>query len=1067
MRSKRRGRTKLRILDGMIDRILDFSLRQPAVVLLGAVALLGAGLWSATHLPIDAVPDITGVQVQVNTEVPALAAEESEKLVTQPLERELAGLPGVEEMRSITKFGLSQVTLQFNDATDIYRARQLVAERLQGVVEQLPPGTLPKLAPISTGLGEIFYYNVQYRADTTNKPATELEQLIQLSEIQEYTIRPLLRTVPGIAEINESGGYEKQFVIQPKPDVLAEVDMTFSELADLVAQNVANAGGGIVNRGGQQLTIRAVSRVTSVEDIGNLPLKFGAGVKPLLVKDVAEVKTGTKFRTGASTLNGHETVIGTTMMLAGQNSREVAGRVKARLAEIQTKLPDGVEIQIQYDRSQLIDRTIRTVKNNLFEGAVLVVAVLLLSLGNWRASLIVATAIPLSFFFALTGMARFGISGNLMSLGAIDFGLIIDGAVVIVENIVRQLGVRQHQLGRVLTAEERVKTVLAASKQVGSPMFFGVVIITVVYIPILALTGIEGKMFHPMALTVMLALGGALALALTLMPVLCSFALRGKIEEGDNFIIRLVKRAYVPTLDIALRLRWLVVAASVISFAGSLWLFTRLGAEFVPKLDEGSITSMLYKPVGMSMEESLRTDIEVEKRLLAEFPEVTRIFSRIGTSDIATDPMPPNESDVYIFYKPAAEWSQAMGRPRSKAELNEQIGTTLKKINPDYNILTAQPIEMRFNEMLEGTKAELSVKIFGSDYDVLEKLAEQIKEVLEKTPGAAQVEYETEGRTPQLQINAKREVLQRYGLQAGEVNKAVNAALAGQVVGTIVTGSKRHDVVVRMPEELRADDEEIKKLPVRVGATGLVPLGKLVEFETLKAVEPIQHDDGLRRAALMVNLKTRDIEGFVGEAERRIKERVKLPEGYIVQFGGQFENLQQARARLAIVVPTALALIFVLIFLAFGSLRQAALVYSGIPLAVTGGVVALWVRGMPFSITAAVGFIALSGVAVLNGLVMIAYFNQLREEGKSVRDSVIEGSLTRLRPVLMTAFVASLGFVPMAIASGVGAEVQRPLATVVIGGVLSSTFLTLVLLPVLYEWVERKASNSLSHAGES
>ena len=1040
----------------MINRVLEFSLRQRAVVLLGAVALLGAGLWSAMHLPIDAVPDITGVQVQVNTEVPALAAEESEKLVTQPLERELAGLPGVEEMRSITKFGLSQVTLQFRDGTDIYRARQLVAERLQVVLEQLPAGALPKLAPISTGLGEILYYNVQYRADATNKPTTELEQLIALSEIQEYTIKPLLRTVPGIAEINESGGYEKQYVIQPEPEALAEVGMTFSELADHVAQNVANAGGGIISRGGQQLTVRAVSRVASVEDIANLPLKFGAGVKPLLVKDVADVRVGTKFRTGAATLNGHETVIGTTMMLAGQNSREVAERVKSRIAEIQTKLPDGVEVQIQYDRSQLIDRTIRTVKTNLFEGAVLVVGVLLASLGNWRAALIVATAIPLSFLFALTGMAHFGISGNLMSLGAIDFGLIIDGAVVIVENIVRQLGSRQHKLGRALTGEERMNTVLAASQQVGSPMFFGVVIITVVYIPILALTGIEGKMFHPMALTVMLALGGALVLALALMPALCSLVLTGKIHEGDNRVIALMKKLYLPTLDMALRQPWLVVVASVLLFAGSLRLFTRLGAEFVPKLDEGSITSMLYKPVGMSMEESLRTDIEVENRLLKEFPEITRIFSRIGTSDIATDPMPPNESDIYIFYKPIAEWPRTTGHPRTKAELNEQIGAMLKQINPEYDILTAQPIEMRFNEMLEGTKAELSVKIFGNDYDVLDKLAEQIKGVLEKTPGAAQVEFETEGRTPQLQINTRRDVLQRYGLQASEVNKAVNAALAGQVVGTMVSGSKRNDIVVRMPEELRADDEEIKKLPVRVGDTGLVPLGKLVEFETLKTVEPIQHDDGLRRAALMVNLKTRDIEGYVGEAERRIHEQVKLPENYIVQFGGQFENLQQARARLAIVVPTALVLIFVLIFLAFGSLRQAALVYSGIPLAVTGGVFALWLRGMPFSITAAVGFIALSGVAVLNGLVMIAYFNQLREQGKSVRDSVMEGSLTRLRPVLVTALVASLGFVPMAIATGAGAEVQRPLATVVIGGVLSSTFLTLVLLPVLYQWVEDK-----------
>jgi cobalt-zinc-cadmium resistance protein CzcA len=862
--------------------------------------------------------------------------------------------------------------------------------------------------------------------------------------------------VPGIAEINESGGYEKQYVIQPDPEALESVGMTFSELADLVGQNVQNAGGGIISRGPEQLTIRAVSRVRNIQEIGNLPLKFGAGVKPVLVKDVAEVKTGTKFRTGAATLNGHETVIGTTMMLAGQNSREVAERVKARMKEIQSKLPSGVEIQIQYDRSQLIDRTIRTVKTNLFEGAILVVVVLLIFLGNWRAALIVAAAIPLSFLFALTGMDRFGISGNLMSLGAIDFGLIIDGAVVIVENIVRQLGQRQHELGRALTPEERRQTVLAASKQVGNPMFFGVVIITVVYVPILALTGIEGKMFHPMALTVMLALGGALLLALTLMPALCAFLLRGKIHEGDNRIITLVKRAYRRTLNVALRRHWVVVGIAVLIFSGSLWLFTRLGAEFVPKLDEGSITSMLYKPVGMSMEESLRTDIEVENRLLKEFPELTRIFSRIGTSEIASDPMPPNESDVYIFYKPLAEWPRTAGRPRNKAELREHIEAALKKINPDYNILFAQPIEMRFNEMLEGTKAELSVKIFGDDYDVLEKLAEQIKGVLEKTPGAAQVEYETEGRTPQLQINIKRDVLQRYGLQAAEVNKAVNAALAGQEVGTIVQGEKWIALVVRMPEKLRADDEQIKKLPVRVGATGLVPLGRLVEFEKLKTIEPILRDDGHRRAALMVNLGTRNIEGFVQAAQRRIQDQIKLPENYIVEFGGQFENLQQARARLAIVVPSALLLIFVLVFLALGSVRQAVLVYTGIPLAVTGGVLALWVRGMPFSITAAVGFIALSGVAVLNGLMVVSYFNQLRGEGKSVRDSVFEGALTRLRPVLVTALVASLGFVPMALATGAGAEVQRPLATVVIGGVLSSTFLTLVLLPVLYEWMERE-----------
>jgi cobalt-zinc-cadmium resistance protein CzcA len=1032
----------------MIDKILEFSLRQRPFILLGAIALFAAGIWSAMRLPIDAVPDITGVQVQINTEVAALAAEESERLVTRPIEIAMAGLPGVEEMRSLTKFGLSQLTLQFGDGTDIYRARQLVAERLQSALDKLPRGISPKLAPISTGLGEIFYYTVNYKPDA-QRPATEMEQLHQLSEIQEYTIKPLLRTVPGIADINESGGYERQFVVQPRPAALEAAGMTFSELADVIAANVENAGGGIINRGGEQLTIRAVSRANTLEQLGNLPVKFGAAVEPLMVKDLAEVTYGVKFRTGAATLDGEEAVIGTTMMLAGQNSREIAERVKERIAEIQTKLPDNIEIRAQYDRSILINKTIATVQKNLFEGAILVVAVLFLLLGNWRAALIVTLAIPLSFLFAITGMLKGQVSGNLMSLGAVDFGLIIDGAVVIVENIVRQLGARQHSLGRTLTPEERNETVLAASKQVGSPMFFGVLIITIVYIPILALTGIEGKMFHPMAITVMLALSGALLIALTLMPVLCSFLLRGRIRESENIIIRASKAVYRPMLLGALKLRYPVVLAAIVLFAGSIWLFRTLGAEFTPKLDEGSITAMLYKPVGMSMDESLKSDIEVTNKLRAAFPELTRIFTRIGTSDIATDPMPPNESDVYIFYKPMDEWPKTNGRPRDKAELREQIEVELKKIDPSYNLLFAQPIEMRFNEMLEGTKAELSVKIFGNDYDVLEKLAEQIKGILEKTPGAAQVEFETEGRTPQLVINAKREMLQRYNLNAAEVNKAVNAALAGQVVGTAVDGDKRHEIVVRMPEQLRADDEQIKALPLRVGETGLVHLGRVVDFETVKVVEPILRDDGHRRAALMVNLGGRDIESFVRDAEQRIRDQVKMPEGYIFEFGGQFKNLQEARARLMIVVPTALILIFVLIFLAFGSLREAFLVYSGIPLAVTGGVLALWLRDMPFSITAAVGFIALSGVAVLNGLVMISYFNQLREEGRSVRDAAIEGALTRFRPVLMTALVASFGFIPMAIATGTGAEVQRPLATVVIGGVLSSTFLTLIVLPVL------------------
>src|SRR6266576_2772037 len=1020
----------------MIDKILEISLRQRAFVLLAAFALLGVGLWSGSRLPIDAVPDITGVQVQINTEVPALAAEESEKLVTRPIEIEMAGLPGIEEMRSLTKFGLSQVTLQFSDNTDVYRARQLVTERLQAAVEHLPHDVAPKLAPISTGLGEIFYYNVSYKPGA-KRPQMLREQLFQLRELHDYTIKPLLRTVAGVAEVNESGGYERQFVIQPRPEDLERSGMTFSELADIIAANVENAGGGIISRGGNQLSIRAVTRANSLEDIGNLPVKFAAGVKPLLVKDLADVTYGSRFRTGAATIDGAETVIGTTMMLAGENSREIAERVKARLAEIQEKLPENIQIQAQYDRSILINKTIHTVRNNLFEGAILVIAVLFALLGNWRAALIVAAAIPLSFLFALTGMLKAGVSGNLMSLGAVDFGLLIDGAVVIVENVVRQLGIRQRELGRRLTSEERRELVLAASKQVANPMFFGVVIITIVYIPILALTGIEGKMFHPMAVTVMLALTGALILALTLMPVLCSFLLRGRMSEGDNFVIRAAKNIYEPLLCGALGARWIVVIAAIAIFAGSLWLFTHLGAEVVPKLDEGSITEVFYKPVGTSLEESVRIDIELEKTLLRDFPEITRVFTRAGTNDIATDPMPASESDVFIFYKPIKEWPKNSGRPRSKAELHAQIGSVMKRLSPNSNIIFSQPIEERFDEMLEGTKAELSVKIFGDDYDVLDKLAEQIKGILKKTPGAGEIEFETEGRTGQLLIEAKHDQLQRYSLSASEVNKAVSAALAGQVVGTAIDGEKRYEIVVRMPEEFRADEEKIRELPLRVGDHGLLKLGEVADLKTVEVVEPILRDEGRRRAALLVNLDTRDVEGFVHNAEQRIKQEVKMPEGYIVEFGGAYKNLQQARARLMIVVPAALALIFILIYLSFGSLRQAVLVYTGIPLAVTGGVLSVWLRGVPFSISAAIGFIALSGVAVLNGLVLISYFNQLREQGRSVREAVIEGSLTRLRPVLMTALVASFGFVPMALATGAGAEVQKPLAIVVIGGLLS------------------------------
>ena len=1038
----------------MINNILEFSMRQRAVVLLCAIGLLGLGLFSLSKLPIDAVPDLTGIQVQINTEVPALAPEESEKSVTYLIEIEMQGLPGVKEIRSLTKFGLSQVTMSFEDGTDIYRARQLVGERLTGILNELPPGCSPRMAPISTGLGEIFYYGIHWRPAAPGRPANVAEAQMALYDAQEYIAKPMLRSVQGVAEINTIGGYLRQLMVEPRIADLTAAGLTVAELANVIRQNVENAGGGIVGKDGQQLTIRATGRVQSMDEISELPVKFGAAVAPIRVRDVANVNIGAKYRTGASTLDGEEIVLGTVMMLSGQNARVVCEKVIPQVDAVRKKLPEGMEITVVYDRRELVNRTIGTVKQNLAEGALLVVVVLIALLGNWRAALIVSLGIPLSFLFAITGMFHYEISGNLMSLGAVDFGLIIDGAVVMVENIVCQLAHQQSKLGRRLSAEERARTVLAASKQVANPMFFGVLIITLVYVPILALTGIEGKMFRPMALTVMLALAGALLLSLTLMPVLSSYALGGHIEEEDNFLIRTSKAVYLPVLRGAMRLRWGVAFCAVAIFAGSVLVFQRLGAEFVPKLDEGAITAMVYREVGTSLEESVRRQLRLEAALREKFPEITRVFCRMGTSEVATDPMPPGEIDLYVMYKPVAQWPKTPGRATSKAELCGAIEELIKELEPASNVEFAQPIEARFNEMLEGSKSELSVKIYGQDFDELERIGTQVRDIIKSVPGG-DADFEVDGRTATLLLEVKRQELMRRNIANEEVNHTVAAALGGEPVGVMLEGNRRRSIVVRLPDDQRADFDVIRSLPVRVGDTGLLPLGQLVDLRTVKTVEPIKHESGQRRIGIMVGVEGRDMEGFVEEAIARIRSEVKFPQGYSFEFGGTFKNLREARERLAVVVPSALLLILVLIFAAFRSLRQTFVIATGIPLALTGGVVALLVRGMPFSITAAVGFIALSGVAVLNGLVMISHFNQLREEGRSLRDAVMEGALSRLRPVLMTALVAALGFIPMALATGAGAEVQRPLATVVIGGILSSTFLTLVLLPVLYGWLER------------
>ena len=1040
----------------MLGKWLEIVMRQRPAVLLGTLVLIAVGTWAALHLPIDAVPDITNPQVQINTAVPALAPEEVEKLVTFPIESEMAGLPEMVELRSLSKFGLSQVTMTFKDGIDLYRTRQLVTERLQGVLDELPPGLAPKLSPVATGLGEIFYYSLDYAADAPHRPATREDQLMALRQIHDYQVKPLLRSTPGLAEVNTSGGYEKQIVIQPDPARLAAAGLSLDGLAEIVRQNTENAGGGYVEIGGEALIVRAASRVTTREEISKLPLKFTGAVRPISLSEVATVSIGSDFRTGASTDDGKEALIGAAIMLVGENSRLVAVSVREKLAEIQEKLPAGVIIRPLYDRSDLVNRTIRTVEKNLAEGALLVVFVLLALLGNWRAAVIVALVIPLSMLFAMTGMMQWKLSGNLMSLGAIDFGLIIDGAVVMVENIVRHLGERQHALGRILTPQERAKEVLRSAKEVANPMFFGVLIITVVYIPILALEGIEGKMFKPMALVVMLALGGSLVLALTLMPVLCSYLLRGKIQEKDNWLVTLTKRIYTPLLHFGLRFKVAVVIAMVVLLGSSAWVFSRLGAEFIPQLDEGDFTFQFIRSGSASLTSSLDLQKQSEAILRRDFPEIKEVFSRIGTAEVATDPMNPNVADTYVMLQPTAQWRKIDGKIIRKEALGILMRKTLLDQVPGQNVLISQPIQMRFNEIMAGARADLVCKIFGDDYEELERLSGEVRQALAAIPGGGETEYDSIGKNPMIEIQPDRAALQKFNVHADEINRLVESALAGTEVGTLIEGSRRTPIVIRLAEERRTDLPALERLPLRTDDGGMLMLGQVAKVKLSEQPVQIVRENTQRRASVLINVRGRDTAGFVKEATRAIHEKVPFPDGYYFEFGGQFKNLELAKQRLAIVVPLALGLIFVLIYLSFGSFRQAALIFTCVPLAVTGGVFALGLRSMPFSISAAVGFIALSGIAVLNGIMLISFINQLRAEGRSVRDAVVEGTLTRLRPKLMTALVASLGFIPMAIATGAGAEVQRPLATVVIGGIITSTFLTLLVVPVLYDWIERK-----------
>ena len=1041
----------------MFERIIRFSIEQRWLVLLAVFGMAALGIFSYQKLPIDAVPDITNVQVQINTAAPGYSPLETEQRVTYPIETVMAGLPGLQQTRSLSRYGLSQVTVIFKDGTDIYFARQLVNERIQSARESMPRGISPVIGPISTGLGEIYLWTVEAEEGARNaegKPYSPTD----LREIQDWIIKPQLRNVPGVTEINSIGGFAKEFQIAPDPAKLLAHGLTMSDIVLALERNNANVGAGYIEKRGEQYLIRAPGQVKSAEDIGNVILGNANGI-PLRVQDVAEVGIGRELRTGAATDNGREVVLGTVFMLIGENSRTVSQAVDKKMQEINRTLPAGVKAVTVYDRTVLVDKAIATVKKNLFEGAVLVIAILFLFLGNIRAAVITALVIPLSMLFTFTGMVNQKVSANLMSLGALDFGIIIDGAVVIVENCVRRLAHAQAHKGRPLTRSERFHEVFAASQEARRALLFGQLIIMIVYLPIFALTGVEGKLFHPMAFTVVIALLGAMVLSITFIPAAVALFIGNKVSEKENRLMLWAKRAYEPLLARVMAAKPLVITFAAVAVVLSGLLATRLGTEFVPSLSEGDFAIQALRIPGTSLTQSVEMQKQLERTLKTKFPEIERVFARTGTAEIASDPMPPNISDGYIMLKPESEWPTPK---RSRAEVLAAVQEEVEKL-PGNNYEFSQPIQLRFNELISGVRSDVAVKIFGDDMDVLNKTAAEVSGVLNGIAGAAEVKIEQTTGLPMLTVNIDRTKTARYGLNVGDVQDALSAAVGGREAGTLFDGDRRFDIIVRLPEELRTDLEAIKRLPVALpkgaGAEGLrtsfIPLGEVATLDIAPGPNQVSREDGKRRIVVSANVRGRDLGSFVAEAEEAMG-KVKIPTGYWTVWGGQYENLASATQRLQIVVPVSLLLVFTLLFAMFGNIKDGLLVFTGIPFALTGGIVALWMRGIPLSISAAVGFIALSGVAVLNGLVMISFIRNLRESGLPLDAAIREGALTRLRPVLMTALVASLGFVPMAIATGTGAEVQRPLATVVIGGILSSTALTLLVLPLLYRIAHRR-----------
>ncbi|MBW2230801.1 MAG: CusA/CzcA family heavy metal efflux RND transporter [Deltaproteobacteria bacterium] len=1027
----------------MLDRIINLSATRRGVVLSLVILIGSLGAWNFTRLPIDAVPDITNVQVVVNTTAKGYTPLEVEQRVSFILENAMAGLPRLASTRSVSRYGLSQVTVVFDDGTDIYFARQQVAERLSEARSSLPTSLEPSLGPIATGLGEIFMFTVDAEPaarNTDGSPVTPMD----LRTVHDWIIRPQLLQVSGVVEVNPIGGFKKQILVAPEPAKLLAHGLTHTDVVDALRRNNENRGAGFIDHNGEQWLIRVKGQARNIEDLADIVIRESHGV-PLRIRDVADVGLGSELRSGAATQNGREVVMSTVFMLIGENSRTVARAVAEKLDEIQSSLPPGITATAVYDRTRLVDKTLQTVQKNLFEGALLVIVVLLLLLGNVRGALLTAAVIPIAMLMTISGMVQAGVSANLMSLGALDFGLIVDGAVIIVENCLRRLseaGTQAQQL------RDRISIVVDATREVIRPALFGVFIITAVYIPIFALTGVEGKMYHPMAKTVVIALVSAMILSITFVPACIVLLFRRPVQEKRNVIVDAVRSVYRPLLNAVLRWRWIVILVGLLWVVGHGVLAMRLGAEFVPNLDEGDIAMHALRIPGTSLEQAIRLQTRLEAEV-NKLPEVERVFSKIGTGELATDPMPPNVADTFIILAPREQWPDPH---KPKSQVVAELEALVEPV-PGNRYEFLQPIQMRFNELLAGIRSELAVKVFGDDFDQLVALGNQIQQVIEQVPGAADVAVEQATGLPVLTITPHRSALGHLGIPIETLQDLISTALGGAEAGQLYEGDRRWDIVVRLAEARRSDTEFISRLPVFVNETEYVPLSQVASVEVVNGTNQVNRENGKRRVVVGANVRGRDLASFVLDVKQAVEERVELPPGYWIGYAGTFEQLASAANRLMIVVPLTLLLIIGLLVMALGSLRDAAVIFSGVPLALTGGVLALTLRDIPFSISAAVGLIALSGIAVLNGLVMVSFIRDLRLHGRPLEEAILEGALTRVRPVMMTALVAALGFVPMAVNTGIGSEVQRPLATVVIGGIASSTLLTLLVLPALYRVV--------------